>query len=555
MKDNQLLRLNEAAKLLGVSAITLRNWDNQGILKAVRIGTRKDRRFRKADVLALQEQFASVDSVTWQEYVRHGVTYHNTYQVVYGLTAGLKEHFGRGINYLLAYIKESTLYWYYNDKDLYELGSVISNKILGSKKFEDFLFDYWDKRHASALEFFKQYDILKIAKLTNSQLAKLYLQYSKLIEEFYSASIIIDALDESLMVDVTKRLKEILKAKLGKDYSEKAFAEVYNILTSPNKLSYVSDEKLEILKLARDIDEGNVELGTKQFEDRAHKIIQQFWWTGLGWSRGEPKNIKDVIGYINDLGASQTDYQAEIEKITGYASRILSQKHELDIRAEVNADKELSSWLYLVEKLVEYHDRRKEVQVKAVFWDFPVLDEIARRTGIPSKLIEWCDGEEIIQILETGEIDEQELNQRSLSFLYAIVDAKHKIFSGKLADREYAKILHSDDEEVRDIQGSCASQGTVTGEAHVALSPNKAHDIKPGQILVTGMTTPDYVPAMKKAAAIITDEGGITCHAAIISREFGIPCIVGTKYATKYIKSGDVIEVRANHGVIRILGH
>jgi pyruvate,water dikinase len=67
------------------------------------------------------------------------------------------------------------------------------------------------------------------------------------------------------------------------------------------------------------------------------------------------------------------------------------------------------------------------------------------------------------------------------------------------------------------------------------------------------MTLPDYVPAMKKAAAIITDEGGVTCHAAIVSRELKIPCIVGTKIATKVLKDGDMVDVNANHALVTIL--
>jgi pyruvate, water dikinase len=65
------------------------------------------------------------------------------------------------------------------------------------------------------------------------------------------------------------------------------------------------------------------------------------------------------------------------------------------------------------------------------------------------------------------------------------------------------------------------------------------------------MTTPDFVPIMGKAGAIITDEGGITCHAAIVSREMKIPCVVGTEIATKVLKDGDLVEVDADNGVVR----
>ncbi len=74
-----------------------------------------------------------------------------------------------------------------------------------------------------------------------------------------------------------------------------------------------------------------------------------------------------------------------------------------------------------------------------------------------------------------------------------------------------------------------------------------------GDLLVSHMTDPEIVPAMKKAAAIVTDMGGITCHAAIVSRELGIPCVIGTKIATKVLRDGDLAEVDANKGIIRKL--
>jgi len=77
--------------------------------------------------------------------------------------------------------------------------------------------------------------------------------------------------------------------------------------------------------------------------------------------------------------------------------------------------------------------------------------------------------------------------------------------------------------------------------------------LKQGDILVTTMTTPDFLFIMKKAAGFITDEGGITCHAAIVSRELKIPCIIGTKIATKVLKDGDLVEVDAKKGIVRII--
>ena len=104
------------------------------------------------------------------------------------------------------------------------------------------------------------------------------------------------------------------------------------------------------------------------------------------------------------------------------------------------------------------------------------------------------------------------------------------------------------------VKGLAASPGKAAGYARVIFDPSRIDEFKEGEILVTEMTAPDWVPAMKKARAIITDSGGTTCHASIVSRELGIPCIVGTKSrgiaATAAIKNGAEITVDASNGVV-----
>lgn len=104
------------------------------------------------------------------------------------------------------------------------------------------------------------------------------------------------------------------------------------------------------------------------------------------------------------------------------------------------------------------------------------------------------------------------------------------------------------------VKGMPASPGLVVGKARVINDPLKIDDFKAGEILVTEMTAPDWVPVMKKAKGIITDAGGMTCHASIVSRELGIPCIVGTKSCgdagTVVIKNGTVVTLDASHGVV-----
>ena len=104
------------------------------------------------------------------------------------------------------------------------------------------------------------------------------------------------------------------------------------------------------------------------------------------------------------------------------------------------------------------------------------------------------------------------------------------------------------------VRGLPASPGLASGVVHVIDDPKDIDQFKQGEVLVTLMTSPDWVPAMKKAAAIITNNGGMTCHAAIVSREMQIPCIVGTESrqttATEVLKDGDVVTVDAKNGVV-----
>ena len=104
-----------------------------------------------------------------------------------------------------------------------------------------------------------------------------------------------------------------------------------------------------------------------------------------------------------------------------------------------------------------------------------------------------------------------------------------------------------------DITGLGACSGKVSGRVRVAKNVQDAMSLEKGEILVTEMTSPEYVPYMSYAKAIVTDYGGILCHAAIVSREINIPCIVGTVDATKRLKTGDEIYMDASKGFIRII--
>ena len=100
------------------------------------------------------------------------------------------------------------------------------------------------------------------------------------------------------------------------------------------------------------------------------------------------------------------------------------------------------------------------------------------------------------------------------------------------------------------VRGLGAAPGVGHGEVKIISELSRGNDLKEGDILVTHMTAPDWVPLMRRSAAIVTDSGGMTCHAAIVSRELGIPCVVGAADATSKLRDGELVTVDATHGMV-----
>ena len=158
-----------------------------------------------------------------------------------------------------------------------------------------------------------------------------------------------------------------------------------------------------------------------------------------------------------------------------------------------------------------------------------------------------------IEEIETEQFPKlEELKNRDKGFIFT----QNQLYLDKdISDieKEYGILLEREsvDENIDEIRGIEAYPGIVRGKVRRVMGHKQIYLIKEGEILVSPMTMPDFLPAMEKAVAFITDEGGMTCHAAIVAREMKKPCVVGTKTATKILKDGDLVEVNANKGIIR----
>lgn len=179
--------------------------------------------------------------------------------------------------------------------------------------------------------------------------------------------------------------------------------------------------------------------------------------------------------------------------------------------------------------------------------------QIALSLNIDEELIKYALPDEIISL----NLDPDILALRQKQYVIESVDGARRLLVGDEAINyitEFKKNIKSDIQEpVLEFKGSPAFQGKATGKAVVILNENDLVNVNEGDILVSPMTRTSFLPAMKRAAAYVTDEGGVTCHAAIVARELQKPCVVGTKVASKVLKNGMQVEVDAVSGNIKIL--
>lgn len=162
------------------------------------------------------------------------------------------------------------------------------------------------------------------------------------------------------------------------------------------------------------------------------------------------------------------------------------------------------------------------------------------------------------EVISRKNIDRKELQKRTKQFIYF----EGKVHTGttikEFEKKNNIKIISSRKlnkiNSATLIEGQVAMTGFTTGRVKIIFDVNQLGKVKKGDILVTPMTIPNFISAMHRAAAFITDEGGITCHAAIIARELKKPCIIGTKIATRVLRDGDLVEVDANNGIVKLVG-
>ena len=176
---------------------------------------------------------------------------------------------------------------------------------------------------------------------------------------------------------------------------------------------------------------------------------------------------------------------------------------------------------------------------------------IAKKSGLQEHLADFLTIDEMAGYLSALPLpSKDELTQRSKGFAIFCKGSDVLFFAGA-AFTHIQKVLIG--ENKTHLTGTIAYKGLARGTARIVFDPSTANEFNEGDILVTGMTRPEFLPLMQKAAAFVTDAGGMLSHAAIVARELKKPCILATEKATKVIREGEEIEVDANKGIVRIL--
>jgi len=223
---------------------------------------------------------------------------------------------------------------------------------------------------------------------------------------------------------------------------------------------------------------------------------------------------------------------------------------------------EVKHFVVLAHQLALLRTDIKAVWSGTEFYIIPLMNEVAKRSSEKiSDINDYYLMEEVKLLLSGIKLAEKTKHERKQCFVGLWKDGEATFVWGdkaeELARKELGPLYKIGD--VSELKGTAANPGYLKGIARILPSNNiqkmreLREDFKKGQILITEMTQPNIMDIASKAGAIVTDEGGLLSHAAIISREFKIPCIVGTHFATATFKDGDIIEVDATKGIVKII--
>ncbi len=372
-------------------------------------------------------------------------------------------------------------------------------------------------------------------------------------EELYSYATIASLIGYRKESPIDAKAEGILRKKLER-HPEK-FADYYVYLTRPPKILKTQLLELEILRLAgKTKKEGAIskEAIIGKYSPQLEKIAAEYEWLSFdlcskaGWD----------VGHYADLVVERqaADIGKEISFISNYEKT--AEREFVRTCRELGFGREERSLFEFI-RLLGYYKWAREHEFTEAFYNLaPIQKELGKRCGLNAVESAYIIPFEFHVALKEPEKYKKIARERMKLGILLMSRDGYEFLAGPEAAEYIGKMeFHKEkvEADASELRGMPACAGMARGTVKIINTAKDMHKMREGDILVSAATTPDLVPAMKKAAAIITNEGGITCHAAIVSRELKIPCIVGVKNANRILKDGDEVGADANRGIIKRL--
>lgn len=375
-----------------------------------------------------------------------------------------------------------------------------------------------------------------IKDVGNLELLRDYKTFAKINAEFIAFNFFVylsdPVIDRILRTPLSNYLEKIKQKDKEQDYLV--------CISTPLKKPAVVEEHLALLKLIYKNKTNNKKLL------ELHK--NQWGWFPCYNPSDEPYKLEHYTKEMNRYTADSA--KQEIDVVLREQKR-----HTIKFKHLLNKikNKDLKKLIKIINSISYYREYRNDIRRRGLRDISPLYKMIGKKFGLDTKEVCYLTNSEIQKILKNGScpITKSQIRGRFKNYLI-FTDLNHNIFiDNKNKIQEITKRIKIEESNSENVKGITAVEGSVQGKVRIISSIKVLSEFKNGEILVASMTAPEYVPAMKKALAIVTDEGGITCHAAVISRELGVPCIVGTKLATKIFRDGDRVEVNTTTGIVR----
>lgn len=433
----------------------------------------------------------------------------------------------RGLDYLIS--SENRLYYRKGQREV--ILDKFKERLIKDSKYLHYIFD-GTKRGVKEFD-----DVIKSGSPDWYEFKDKFLN---LVSWFYIPWYITEfnLITDGIVKDLEKYKEEIIRIT---DFNNATM-----VILFPDKTMGFQEEQELFYQLIDQLKDGR-EIHTDEY-------LNEFGWMNtFALVPTEPLSKEELREKLDRAIVEKSDETYKLQREKRKKDVVLVKKLEGIFASDLELNKRIKDARYLAWLLTWSVETAMKSFAKGIPW----YKKIANSIGVKYEDWVYLSISEIETSLERGRsiVSDEEIIERKKANILSIVDGKVEIVSGNKAqliiDRLNVEETFGLQGDIVELVGKSACPGKTKGVVKICYTAQDSHIVEDGDILVTAMTSPDYVPAMKRASAIVTDEGGLLCHAAIMSRELGKPCIIATKIATKVFKTGESVEIDADNGVIR----